>query len=315
MYLSHREARLEQLRETPCGCWAMTPRRAKSSSTSTPTRRELWGAAEKSTEAHLPTCVPSASRRKMPYSAWDRHFASAREGNLCGSAGQPVGVGRSSRSLPPADPPPRGRSRASALFTSRGMLLTQLAISSFVSSLRHPQCATPWGADPLRQAAAAAWRTRPGTVREDQDRRGFLLVRKKHAAGGQHAHHLLGDLGRSLSTSLSASLVHRHGAHLGDGGALDVRGPGSKIRQLRRHVGGPHDGQQVSPGRPVTGPICTLPEMMNVERSPGSPFGEQRCARAGSRRCIFLGQRGYRVGSTPWKIPRPWQDLVPFALL
>src|SRR4029077_9378425 len=109
--------------------------------------------------------------------------------------------------------------------------------------------------------------------------------------------------------------VHRHRAHLGDGGG--ARRPWARVedRELTGHVRRTHDGEptlvadapmMVSRFSRRSGerrPILTFPEMMMNSRSPGSPSANTVCPRGKSTGCNCLVSADTALGSTPWKIP------------
>mgnify|MGYP000659138807 CR=1 FL=1 len=112
-----------------------------------------------------------------------------------------------------------------------------------------------------------------------------------HQPSGQHPQQLLGDLRAILDPALERLAVHRHRAHLGDGGGAGGSRPGVEDRQLAEHVRRAHDRQQVLPA--VRGPPTDLHLAGDDDVQPiaGLTLGEYRVPTREIDRLQLLGQR------------------------
>ena len=172
-----------------------------------------------------------------------------------------------------------------------------------------PHGATLLGAEPLGQLQQLLGHP-AGHVGEDEI--GQIVVGAPQPSG-QHAQQLLGDLGAVGDPRPQRVSVHRHRAHLGDGGGAGSPRARVEDRQFAEHVRRAHDGQQIlaSIGRAATD--LHLPRDDDVQPIARFPLGED-CVSTGEVDGLqLLGQCCDRAGLNPLEDSCPCQDLVHVA--
>ncbi len=306
MYLAHREERLDQVRAALRNS-ERTPGPAQVvEHVYTDVDQKLWDAAEKSVQAQLDSTL-ARSDTKLPFPVKGSFLFCSAE--TSGRAVASRSLSQISTLLPSSRIQPRWAKSASALLTVSRDAPTSWAISSCVRS-----CVTrsaPPSCVPNRWASCSSCLATPtGDVGEDQV--GQVVVGAAQTAR-EHAQQLLGDLRAVGDPRAQRVTVHRHRAHLGDGGGARGTGPRVEDRQLAEHVRRTHDGQQVLATVRRTAADLHLAGNDDVQAVAGLALGEDRMPAREVDGLQLLRQRRYGGRFDALEDSGPGQDLVHVA--